>query len=135
MSKYKSYSDCAAFYDTTNRIQLDSHTSVSNSNQNAHHAFVADLDKLTTKITISFDMNGGTYICIIGVYNLVVPKGASVLLPKPSKDGYTFDYLEGSRYEANKEYVFEDNHNLKAIWIKKTDPVTPSYVAPKTGIE
>lgn len=102
----------------------------------ANATYVAKwVEKDPEKITISFDMDGGTYNGITGVYNLVVPKGASVLLPKPSKDGYTFDYWQGSRYEANKEYVFEDNHNLKAIWIKKTDPVTPSYVTPKTGIE
>lgn len=102
----------------------------------ANATYVAKwVEKDPEKITISFDMDGGTYNGITGVYTLVVPKGASVLLPKPSKDGYTFDYWQGSRYEANKEYVFEDNHNLKAIWIKKTDPVTPSYVAPKTGIE
>lgn len=124
MSKYKSYSDCAAFYDTTNRIQLDSHTTVASKDQNAHHAFVADLDKLTAKIT--FDSKGGSAVdeqkVPLWTVNGAEASNYATEPTKPTRDGYEFQYW----YLDNEDKAFDfenteikDDITLTAKWKKE----------------
>ena len=42
--------------------------------------------------------------------------GKEITLPAPTRDGYTFDYWEGSKYNAGDTYVVKGDHTFKAIW-------------------
>ena len=42
--------------------------------------------------------------------------GTVITLPAPVRDGYTFDYWEGSRYNAGDKYTVNGDHTFKAVW-------------------
>lgn len=83
--------------------------------------------------SITFDLNGGTWDGKSGTVVLTIEEGTTIILPKPEKDGYDFDYWEGSRYEAGAEYTVSEDHTLKAIWKEKSSGNNP-YVVPNTGV-
>jgi uncharacterized repeat protein (TIGR02543 family) len=39
-----------------------------------------------------------------------------ITLPAPVRDGYTFDYWEGSRYNAGDKYTVTGDHTFTAVW-------------------
>ena len=45
-----------------------------------------------------------------------IGEGTVITLPKPSRDGYTFDYWEGSKYNAGDKYTVNGDHTFKAVW-------------------
>lgn len=78
-----------------------------------------------TTFLITYDLNGGTLDGKTGKVELVVPEGETIMLPAPTRDGYTFDYWEGSRYEAGDSYTVTESHAFTAQWAKGSPRVTP----------
>ena len=66
--------------------------------------------------TITFDLNGGTWEGMTGIVTMDLENGTVITLPEPARDGYTFDYWEGSRYNAGDQYTVNGDHSFKAIW-------------------
>lgn len=50
-----------------------------------------------------------------------IDAGEVITLPAPTRDRYTFDYWEGSRYNAGDKYTVTADHTFKAVW-KTADP-------------
>ena len=73
--------------------------------------------------TITLDLSGGTLDGKSGKITISAEEGSVIILPKPSRTGYVFDYWKGSRYEAGASYKVEGDHTLTAQW-KKTTPNT-----------
>ena len=65
---------------------------------------------------ITLDLNGGTLDNQTGKITKNIEHGTIFVLPLPAREGYEFDYWEGSRYEAGAEYKVEGDHTFKAIW-------------------
>ena len=62
--------------------------------------------------------------------------GATITLPKPTRSGYTFDYWEGSRYEAGASYTVTGDHTFTAQWkANSTTGTDGKDTSPKTGDE
>ncbi|MBQ1484383.1 MAG: InlB B-repeat-containing protein [Eubacterium sp.] len=76
------------------------------------------------QFTITYDLNGGTMDGKTGKVQVVVDEGTTITLPTPTREGYTFDYWEGSRYEAGAKYTVTGDHTFTAQW-KKKDPDIP----------
>lgn len=66
--------------------------------------------------TITYDLNGGTWDGKTGIVTQTVNNGTVITLPKPTRDGYTFDYWEGSKYYAGDKYKVNGDHTFKAVW-------------------
>ena len=66
--------------------------------------------------TITFDLNGGTWEGMTGIVTMDLENGTVITLPAPTRDGYTFDYWEGSKYYAGDEYTVNGDHSFKAVW-------------------
>ena len=75
--------------------------------------------------TLSFDLNGGTLDEKTGNVIMDVAEGMIISMPKPEREGYEFDYWEGSRYEAGEEYTVKEDHTFIAQW-KKNGQDEPS---------
>ena len=71
---------------------------------------------------ISFDLGGGTLGGKTGIVTFEYKEGDVIVLPRPVRQGYSFDYWEGSRYEAGADYIVSKDHTFKAIWIKIDTP-------------
>ena len=69
--------------------------------------------------TITFDLDGGKLEGKTGTVTYKYTDGTVITLPKPEKEGYVFDYWEGSRYEAGASYTVNGDHTFKAVWKKK----------------
>ena len=83
-----------------------------------------------TTFLITYNLNGGTLDGKTGTVELVVPEGETITLPAPTRDGYTFDYWEGSRYEAGASYTVTGSHAFTAQWAKGDSP--KPHVLPRT---
>ena len=68
------------------------------------------------QFTISYDLNGGKLDGQTGTVTMVVEEGTVITLPSPTRDGYTFDYWEGSKYNAGDKYTVSGDHTFKAVW-------------------
>ncbi|WP_328597030.1 InlB B-repeat-containing protein [Porcincola intestinalis] len=86
-----------------------------------------------TKYTITYVLNGGTLDGMTGTVTVSVEDGATITLPKPTKSGYTFDYWEGSRYEAGASYKVTGDHTFTARWKSNTTGIGGNDTSPKTG--
>ena len=86
------------------------------------------------KYTITFNLDGGTLNGQSGTVTMSYNDGTTITLPSPVRSGYTFDFWEGSRYNAGDKYTITENHTFKAIW-KKTPADDRSSRIPKTGVE
>ena len=67
----------------------------------------------TEKVTIKFDADGGE-----AVEDLVIDKGAQVLLPPTTKDGYLFDGWYLGETKIISTYVYNEDITVKAKWEK-----------------
>lgn len=75
--------------------------------------------------TITFDLNGGTLNGKGENITQIVRRGSSItLLRAPVRDGYTFLYWRGSRYNPGDRYRVMSDHTFTAEWAK---------IPPKTG--
>ncbi len=91
-----------------------------------------------TTSTISYNLNGGTLNGKTGTVTLFVENGTAITLPAPTREGYTFDYWEGSSYNAGDSYIVNGDHTFTAQWKKNSStPVTsdPGETSPPTGDE
>ena len=90
---------------------------------------------------ITLDLDGGTLDGKEGSIVYDYEEETEITLPEPTKEGYTFDYWEGSKYNAGDKYTVVEDHTFKAIWIEdekpqpKPQPSPTPYVPPKTGVE
>ena len=66
--------------------------------------------------TVTFDLNGGTLDGQTGTVVKKYENGTVITLPAPVRDGYTFDYWEGSRYNAGDKYIVDGDHTFTAVW-------------------
>ena len=73
-----------------------------------------------TKFTITYDLNGGTLDGKTGIVTVQAKEGSTITLPSPVREGYTFDYWKGSRYEAGASYKVEGDHTFTAQWKKNS---------------
>ena len=73
--------------------------------------------------TITYVLNGGSLNGRTGTVKEKHREGTVITLPAPVRDGYTFDYWEGSAYKAGDEYMVEEDHEFTAVWKSGgTDP-------------
>ena len=67
---------------------------------------------------ISYDLNGGT---LNGKTGIIVEKhfeGEEITIPDaPTREGYVFDYWEGSKHYPGDKYTIVGDHTFKAVWI------------------
>ena len=68
------------------------------------------------QFTISYDLNGGKLNGQTGKVTVTVDEGTVITLPAPTRDGYKFDYWEGSKYNAGDKYTVTGDHTFKAVW-------------------
>lgn len=102
-------------------------------------------DPEPTVYTISYDLNGGTLDGKTGIVTLDVEEGTVITLPEPTREGYVFDYWQGSKYNAGDKYTVTEAHTFTAQWKevnkdKPADPTDPANTTkpadpkgPKTG--
>ena len=67
---------------------------------------------------LRFDLAGGTLDGQTGMVEVAANYGDTIVLPKPTREGYTFSYWKGSRYEAGASYTVRDDHTFTAQWKK-----------------
>jgi len=77
---------------------------------------IAGKPPVTVQHTITYELNGGTLDGMTGTVTWTVDDGTVIALPAPVRDGYTFDYWEGSRYNAGDKYTVTGDHTFKAVW-------------------
>ena len=65
--------------------------------------------------TVTFDLNGGTLDGQTGTVVKKYENGTVITLPAPVRDGYTFDYWAGSRYNAGDKYTVDGDHTFTAV--------------------
>ena len=82
---------------------------------------------------ISYNLNGGVLDGKTGFVTIYVEYGKTIILPKPTRAGYTFDYWEGSRHEAGEGYKVEGDHVFTAQWKSDAAAVVPGVDASVTG--
>lgn len=73
---------------------------------------------LLKRFTITYMLDGGILGEQTGIVSMDVDDGTSLILPVPTRDGYTFAYWSGSRYDAGDIYIVTEDHIFKAIWTK-----------------
>ena len=66
---------------------------------------------------LTFDLAGGMLDGKTGKITVEANVGNTIKLPgAPAREGYTFQYWKGSRYEAGAEYKVEGDHTFTAVW-------------------
>lgn len=80
------------------------------------HKETRPIDKIK-EYTITYDLNGGTLNGETGKVSFKVESGTEITLPEPSRDGYTFDYWQGSKYNAGDKYTVNEDHTFTAQWV------------------
>ncbi len=75
--------------------------------------------------TITYDLNGGELDGQTGTIQKTYKKGSVIELPAPTRTGYTFDYWEGSRYNAGDSYTVTEDHTFTAQWVKTAPAKNP----------
>lgn len=79
--------------------------------------------EILKQFTLTFDLNGGTMDGETGIVTKVLEEGTVITLAEPTKEGYEFQYWEGSRYNAGDEYKVTEDHKFTAQG-KETEPET-----------
>jgi len=74
------------------------------------------IDIAARTFLITYDLNGGKLGSDTGKIVWEVEEGTVITLPAPTRDGYEFDYWEGSRYNAGDKYTVTGDHTFKAVW-------------------
>ena len=69
-----------------------------------------------TTSVISYDLNGGSLNGQTGTVTVEAENGSTIVLPAPTREGYTFDYWQGSRYNAGDKYTVKEDHTFTAQW-------------------
>ena len=66
--------------------------------------------------SITYDLNGGSLNGRTGIVTVKAKNGSVITLPEPERDGYVFDYWQGSRYNAGDRYTVNGDHTFTAVW-------------------
>lgn len=74
-----------------------------------------------SEYTITYVLNGGTLDGKTGSLSFTVEPGTEITLPEPTRDGFTFDYWEGSAYKAGDKYTVNSDHTFTARWIAASE--------------
>ena len=83
------------------------------------------------KFMITVDPNGGTWNDSTAAKIYEIEKGQYLTLPAaPTKEGYTFMYWKGSKYQPGDKYLVEGEHTFTAVWQKNG---VSDKTSPKTG--
>ena len=83
----------------------------------------ADAPAPAEKATLTFDLGGGTLDGKTGTITIEANVGDTIELPgAPTREGYTFQYWKGSRYEAGAEYLVTGPHDFTAVWKAVEEP-------------
>jgi uncharacterized repeat protein (TIGR02543 family) len=90
--------------------------------------YTAIYDGTVNEYDIAFDLAGGTLDGTTGTVTWTKPYGSSITLPKPQRDGYDFQYWEGSRHDAGDTYTVEGPHTFTAVWEKELAPTPATFV-------
>lgn len=77
------------------------------------------------EFTITYNLNGGELDGQTGTIQKTYKKGSVIELPAPTRTGYTFDYWEGSRYNAGDSYTVTEDHTFTAQWVKTAPAKNP----------
>lgn len=72
--------------------------------------------------TITYILGGGTLDGKTGTVSVQIENGTTITLPKPTRESHTFDYWEGSRYNAGDPYKVDGDHTFTAKWVKNAEP-------------
>ena len=96
----------------------DNHTFTAKWKKNDDPAPVKDTHKIT------YNLNGGTYKGKPGdiVEEHKVGSVIKVHEAPDAREGYTFAYWQGSRYQPGDEYTVKEDHTFTAIWVKNNSP-------------
>ena len=74
--------------------------------------------KQPDEFVISYDLNGGTLNGKTGIITEKHKEGEEITIPDaPTREGYKFDYWEGSKHYPGDKYVIVGDHTFKAVWI------------------
>ena len=72
------------------------------------------------RFTITYDLNGGSFDGSTEAIKEVHEKGTVISIHEaPVREGYTFRYWKGSRYDPGDEYTVTEDHTFTAQWDKK----------------
>ena len=83
------------------------------------------------KFMITVDPNGGNWDGSTAAKIYEIEKGQYLTLPAaPTKEGYTFKYWKGSKYQPGDKYLVEGEHTFTAVWEKNA---VSDKTSPKTG--
>ncbi len=91
---------------------------------NADEGFTVTNTYMPDLYTITYDLNGGTYAGSTAdikeryQYNTVIS-----IHEKPKREGYTFLYWKGSKYQPGDKYTVVSDHTFVAQWKKKPESV------------
>ena len=88
------------------------------------------------KFTITYKLNGGTFNGSSEDITEAHESGATIRIHEaPVREGYSFDYWEGSKYQPGDEYKVVENHTFTAQWKENatTNPSPSKSDAVKTG--
>ena len=79
--------------------------------------------------SITYDLNGGSYNGSTAAIVEKYPVGTVIAVHEASvREGYTFQYWQGSSYQPGDKYTVKEDHTLTAQWKKKqTAPDTSDY--------
>lgn len=82
--------------------------------------------------SITYDLNGGSYNGSTAAIVEKYPVGTVIAVHEASvREGYTFQYWQGSSYQPGDKYTVKEDHTLTAQWKKKqTAPDTSDYNNP-----
>lgn len=94
-----------------------------------------EIDKVTGEITykatfsanpktfsLSFDLGEGSLNGKTGTITIDAKYGDTINLPgAPTREGYTFLYWRGSRYDAGASYTIDGAHTFTAVWEKNPE--------------
>ncbi|MDO4851687.1 MAG: InlB B-repeat-containing protein, partial [Actinomycetota bacterium] len=91
-----------------------------------------------TTFTITYDPNGGNWNGSTDNIVETYPYGTEITIHEaPTRDGYTFDYWKGSKYQPGDKYTVTEDHTFVAQWKVSATPAkqakTAKSASPKTG--
>lgn len=78
--------------------------------------------EITKMFTIAYDLNGGTLNGQTGIIEETYEENTAIELPAPAREGYVFDYWEGSKYQAGDSYIVTEDHTFTAKWKENGKP-------------
>lgn len=81
---------------------------------------------LLRKFTVTYLLEGGTLNSQTGSVTMDVDDGTSIVFPKPTRDGYTFLYWQGSKFFVGDSLTIDKDRVFTAIWEKIKDKEEPS---------